>query len=374
MKIAVNTRLLLRNKLEGIGWFTLEIFKRLTKKQPEVDWFFLFDRPYDPEFIFEKHITALKAGPPSRHPLLWYWWFEHSVPQLLRKSGADVFISPDGYLPINAPCKTLPVIHDLNFEHQPQNLDWLPRLYMRHFFPRFARKATRIATVSNYSRRDIAKTYQVPERKIDLVYNGIGDFFHPLNLEEQMRERERWTRGKPYFVFIGALNPRKNLAGMLRAFAEYRQSGGENNFVVVGEKMYWTAEQENIIKEHPFREDIIFAGRQEGETLNRILASAKALMFVSHFEGFGIPILEAFKCGVPVITATNSSMPEVAGDAALLCDSNNTSQIADAMRKVDNPELWCRLKTKGQERVREFSWERSASMMWESIQKTLASE
>ena len=371
MKIAVNTRLLLPHKLEGIGWFTYEIFKRLTRDHPEVEWTFIFDRPYDQQFIFNDTIRAEVVWPPARHPLLWYLWFEWSIPLRLNKIGADLFVSPDGYLSLRSKIPSLAVIHDINFEHHRHHVPRIAGWYYRHYFPRYARHANRIATVSEYSRGDISSSYGVSANKIDLVYNGSGDFFRPLTAEKQAEVRREISREKPYFVFIGALNPRKNISGMLAAFERYCEDGGAANFVIVGERMFWNEEIEQAWERHPYRNRIIFTGRLEGEGLNRVLASSLALLFVSHFEGFGIPIVEAFNAGVPVITSTTTSMPEVAGDAALLCEPENYDQIAAAMRQVEEPSIRNNLIQKGKQRAEKFTWDRSAEMMWQSIENTL---
>ncbi len=370
MKIAVNTRFLLSQKLEGIGWFTFEVFKRLVQQHPEVEWIFIFDRPYSQDFIFGKNVSPVVIGPQARHPFLWYAWFEFSIPKVLKKHQPDLFISTDGYLSLKSRFKSLPVIHDINFEHS-KDIPSLALRYYRHYFPQFARKGDRVATVSNYSKQDIAKTYGLSPDKIDVVFNGCGDFFHPLIEEEQNEVRKDLSNGKPYFIFIGALNPRKNITGMLEAYSIYKREGGTAKFVIVGEKMFRTDDIAEAYQNHPYREDIIFTGRLEGAGLNRVLASSHGLLFVSNFEGFGIPIVEAFKCKVPVITSTTTSMPEVAGDAALLCDPQDYPQIAKAMHKLDDTSARNDLIAKGTQRANLFTWERSAKMMWESIQKTL---
>jgi len=356
---------------EGIGWFTYEIFRRLAARQPEIEWIFIFDRPFDDQFITSENITPVVLAPPARHPFLWYTWFHISLPAKLQQLKPDIFISPDGYLPLKSNCPTLGVIHDLNFEHRPQNLPWLVRKYMLHFFPLYAKAATRLATVSKYSAKDISQLYGRPIEDIDLVYNGCGEFFFPIPANEQKLVKDELTDGKEYFLFVGALNPRKNLDGMLRAYRNYRESGGQNLFVIVGEAMFINQDIKSELDEHPYREDILLVGRMEGEQLNRILASSAALLFVSHFEGFGIPIVEAFKCQVPVITGTSTSMPEIAGDAAILCEPENYQQIAQAMHDVGVASVRNGLIAKGVERAKIFTWERSADMMWASIQKTL---
>ncbi len=119
MQIAVNTRLLLSNRLEGIGWFTFETLKRIVRDHPEHHFFFLFDRKYSPEFIFGPNVTPVVLAPQSRHPLLWYIWFEYAVGKFLRKNNIDLFISPDGYLPLKSSVPSISVIHDINFAHYP---------------------------------------------------------------------------------------------------------------------------------------------------------------------------------------------------------------------------------------------------------------
>lgn len=371
MKIAVSTRLLLPNKLEGIGWFTHEIFRRLVKRHPEIEWVFLFDRPYDPAFVYADNVRPLIIGPPTRHPLLWYIWLEWRLPRCLRKIDPDLFISPDGFVSLRSKVKTLNVIHDINFEHFPSNVPATASWYYRHFFRKFAKRAERLASVSEYSRQDIIKTYGVEGDKIDLVYNGCGEFFHALDEPEKDLIRSGLTNGQPYFIFVGALNPRKNITGMLHAYSTYRQKGGQSKFVIVGDKMFWDQAVAQVYDHHAYKDDIIFTGRLEGDALSRVLASAEALLFVSHFEGFGIPIIEAFMCHTPVITSTTTSMPEVAGDAALLCDPGDHEAIARAMNDIEKKDIRSSLIAKGIERVKLFNWDRSADMMWESIQRVL---
>ncbi len=362
---------MLPNKLEGIGWFTYEIFRRLAQRHPEIEWLFIFDRPYEPRFIFESNITPVVIAPPARHPILWYIWFEWSLPRVFKKHKPDLFISTDGYVSLRSKVPDIAVIHDINFEHHPENIPRKARGYFLKNFRKFAHKALRIATVSRYSRRDICATYGISNTKVDVVYNGAGDFFFPLQSEEKEEVRKEITHGAEYFIFVGALNPRKNIDGMLAAYSLYRKAGGLKKFVIVGEKMFWNKTIAAIYNHHPYRNDIIFTGRLEGKDLNKVLASSHALLFVSHFEGFGIPIVEAFKCGVPVITATTTSMPEVAGDAALICNPHNVEHIAKAMEEMEDEKLRQTLIERGRKRAEIFTWDRSADMMWESIQKAL---
>ncbi|HRS54135.1 MAG TPA: glycosyltransferase, partial [Bacteroidales bacterium] len=218
MKIAVNTRLLIKNKLDGIGCFTFETFTRITAQHPEHEFIYLFDRPYDKSFITSSNIIPVVLKPQARHPFLFVIWFEYAVKQALKKYKADLFISPDGYTSLSTKTKTLLVIHDLNFEHYPEYLPWLVRHYYKYFFPRFARKADHIATVSEFSKADIIKQYNISSDKIDVIYNGANDGFKPLEHTLITKVREKYTNGRPYFLFVGALHPRKNIVNLLKSY------------------------------------------------------------------------------------------------------------------------------------------------------------
>ena len=173
MKIAVNTRFLLKDKLEGIGIYTQEIFSRVVQLMPEHEFYFLFDRPFSEEFIFAKNITPLIVSPPARHPFLWYWWFEKSVPKVLKENNIDLFISPDGYASLNTSVPQIITIHDLGFEHFPMHTPFLVRNYYKYFTPKYCKKASKILAVSQFTKQDIAERYGIDKQKIEVVYNGF---------------------------------------------------------------------------------------------------------------------------------------------------------------------------------------------------------
>lgn len=375
MKIAVNTRLLLKDKLEGIGWFTFETLKRITQQHKEHQFYFIFDRKYSEEFIFSDNITPVVVSPQARHPILYYIWFEHSLPQVFKKIKPDLFFSPDGYLSLSADVKSMCVFHDLNFEHFPKDLPFLERKNYKHFFPKYAHKAERIATVSEYSKQDIIKQYNIAPDKIDVVYNGASEGFKPLDEIKQQIIRDKYTDGKPYFIFVSALHPRKNLVNLFRAFDGFKEKKSTDiKLMVVGEKMWWTKEIEHAYENMQFKDEVIFSGRLEFTELQRVLASALALTYVSYFEGFGIPIVEAFYAGTPVITSNVTSMPEVAGDAALLIDPFSVKSITDAMLKISSDEnLRKDLVQKGHKQAKNFTWQKSADKLWASIEKAVQS-
>lgn len=372
MEIVVNTRLLLKNKLEGIGWFSYETLKRITVEHPDDHFIFLFDRDFDENFIFSDNITPLILSPQARHPFLFYWWFEFSVANFLNKYKPDLFLSPDGYLSLKAKCKQLAVMHDLNFEHYPNDLPFLVRKYYKHFFPKFAHEASRIATVSEFSKNDIIKTYNISPSKIDVIYNGCNKLYGPINEELKKHTRHKFSAGCDYFLFIGALHPRKNISRLFEAFDKFKNTQSNNiKMVVVGEKYYWTSDIKRTYINMRHKNDVVFTGRLSPEELKNVIGSAIAMTYVPYFEGFGIPILEAMNCDVPVITSNITSMPEVAQDAALLVDPFSVESIANAMLYIYKDEdMRNVLIEKGRKRRLDFSWDKTAAALWQSIERT----
>lgn len=373
LQIVVNTRLLLHNKLDGIGWFSYQTLKRITQNNPDVHFVFLFDRDYNEEFIFSDNITPIIVGPQARHPFLYYAWFHLSVKNLLNRMNPDLFLSPDGFLSPGAKCKQLPVMHDINFVHNPHDLKPLTSKYYNYFFPKYAKQAARIATVSEYSKSDISKNYHIDPNKIDVVYNGINEGFEPLSEFDKQQTREKFSHGKPYFLFVGSQSPRKNLNRLIAAFDLFKeQTKSDFKLVLVGAVYSNEGDVKRVIEKSKFKNDIIFSGRQPQAELEKIMASAFALTFVPYFEGFGIPIVEALQCETPVICSNTTSMPEISGDAGLLVNPFEVKSICDGMVEMYNNEsLRHHLIENGKTRKNLFSWDKSADLLWNSITKCL---
>lgn len=373
MRIAVNTRLLLKGKLEGIGWFTLETLKRMTRNHPEHEFIFIFDRPYNHDYIFSENVTPVVVGPQARHPVLFYVWFELQIPRILKKYKADLFLSPDGYLSLRTKIPQLAVIHDINFFHRPDDLPWLIAKYYNYYFPRFAKTARRIATVSFYSKEDITRSFKVDYDKIDVVYDGINQIFQPISEKEKIGVRKKYSEGEDYFLFVGALHPRKNIAGLLKAFDAFKSvNGNKTKMVIVGGEMHKTGDIFDTFDNMRFKKDVIFTGRVSTEELHDIFGAALALTFVPFFEGFGIPIVEAMSAGIPVICSNTTSIPEVGGNAVLYADPLKIEQITDAMIKLsEDAELRNNLVEKGFVQKDKFSWDETARLLWMSVERAL---
>lgn len=373
MRIAVNTRFLLKNRLEGIGWFTYETMKRITRWHPEHEFIFLFDRDFDPEFVFSDNIEPVVLYPQARHPLLWYMWFEHSVYRFLRKNKIDLFLSPDGYVSLHSDIPQVAVIHDINFYHYPKSLPYFASRYYNKFFPQFATKATRLATVSEFSKNDIVFNYGINPNKIDVAFNGANEKYKPLLQSEIQQIREQITDGSPYFIFVGAFNPRKNLVRLLQAYDSFKMiTRSDIKLVIVGDKMHGTSLMMKTLYKMAFQKDVVFTGRLQVDRLHFVIGSALAMTYVSYYEGFGIPLLEAMNCDIPIVASNCTSIPEVAGDAAIYIDPFNVESIVEGMIRISNDkELRDRLIQNAHNQREKFSWDRTAQLLYNCMMQSV---
>jgi glycosyltransferase involved in cell wall biosynthesis len=379
MRIAINTRFLLSEKLEGIGMYTQEIFKRVVQQMPEHEFYFLFDRPFSDEFIFAKNVIPIVVSPPARHPFLWYWWFEKSIPKILKKYKIDLFISPDGYASLKTDVPQILTIHDLAFEHFPSHVPFLVRKYYQHFTPKYCEKAAIILAVSQFTKNDIVEKYGIDEQKINVVYNGVDvGSWSMVNGQWSMANSpstiDHQLLTKNYFIFIGAVHPRKNVLNLLKSFELYKSKiNTTNQLIIIGRNAWMNTELEDYLTKMNFKEDVIWIKKCDRNELFGLLKNAIALVYPSLFEGFGIPIIEAMKLGVSVITSNASAMPEIAGNAALLVDPTSINEISNAMQKLsDDDTLKIDLIKNGYENAAHFSWQTSAEKMIEIINRMLS--
>lgn len=373
MTIAVNTRFLLSKYLEGYGYFVFEAFKYLTITYPEHQFIFIFDRPYDKRFIFSSNITPVVIGPPARHPLLWKYWYEVKIPAVLKKYQADVFVSIDGLCSLRAKIPQCLVVHDLAFLHYPSHIRKSHLFFFKRYVPKFLEKAKTVVTVSEFSKKDILQHYKIEPGKIDVIYEAAKEIFKPISFDATEATKNKYSGGSEYFLYIGAIHPRKNLMNLLKAFSVFKKRQKSNMKLLLVGRLAWKYDSFiQSLKKYKYREDVILLGYIDEEELVKITASAYAIVYPSLFEGFGVPVLEAIKCNVPVITSSNSSMQEIAKDAALYADPKSFDDIAEKMMRIYKDEnLRKELIEKGKQIAAGYTWPKTAELLWQSILKTV---
>ncbi len=372
--IAVNTRLLRQGPTDGIGLFTREIMTRLPRIMADDSFSFLFDKPFPDADSLPENVHAKRLYPPTRLPLLMDLFFGCSVPRALKSIHPDVFFSPDGWVSLKTGMPTVSVVHDLNFLHHPDFIAPRWRKYYLTKFPALIRKADHLITVSQFSRQDMIQALGISPEKITVVYNSTAEGFRPVSsTPEKEKIQLEFAGGMDYFLHVGSIHERKNTKGLMEAFGQFRKTHEKPfRLLFAGAKQWWTDSMRETWENHPFREDILFLGQLSDESLQRIYRGAEALVFPSFFEGFGIPVIEGFKSGIPVITSNLTALPEIAGGAAYLIDPYQREQLTEAMHRiVSDAVLREELIAKGTRRTEYFSWDTAAEQIAQ-ILKTYA--
>ena len=285
------------------------------------------------------------------------------VPWVLRRERPDVFHAPHYVLPAAVPCRSVVTIHDCIHLMFPQ---YLPNkaayAYARASMWTAVKRSNRILTVSEASKRDILHFFNVAPEKIVVAYNAIDDHFWLTPPEDEVaRVTERYQLDHQFVLYVGNIKPHKNLVRLIEAFAALRRGGhDELKLLIIGDEISKLPALRRAVHRHKLHKHVRFLGYVSDGTLRILYRLASVFVFPSLYEGFGLPPLEAMASGTPVVTSNQSSLPEVAGDAAVLVDPYDVTSIEDGMRRVlTDAALAADLRRRGPERAREFSWARS---------------
>jgi glycosyltransferase involved in cell wall biosynthesis len=282
----------------------------------------------------------------------------------LRRQPVDV-LHVQFTAPPFSPCPVVVSIHDLSFEHLPETFKWRSRNQLKATVRRSARAAARVIALSEHARQDIVETYGLAADRVRTIPLAASDRFYPVTDEDEL-QRVRQTYGieGEYILTVGAIQPRKNLARLIAAYARLRKSRPEVNLpkLVFAGKCAWLFEETlRTIQELQLTESVILTGYVPEKDLPALYSGALCFVYPSYFEGFGLPPLEAMKCGAPVITGNRTSLPEVVGEAGLLVDPFDVDALGAAMnRLISDSELRAELTTKGLERAKLFDWRETA--------------
>lgn len=263
------------------------------------------------------------------------------------------------------PLRSIPTVltvHDLIFRHLPEHHKPLNRWYLNLALPLYCRRATHIIAISECTRRDLMAAYDLPPGRITVVHEAADPRFHSQPPEAVDAVRARYGLPERYILFVGTVEPRKNLTRLLEAFEAVHSTGLTDGLVIVGRRGWLYGDFFARLERSPVREAVRFPGYVPDEYLPAIYAGAQALAFPSLYEGFGLPALEAMACGTPVACSDASALPEVAGEAALYFDPRNVASIIDALRGLlDDADLRADLEERGLRRAAKFSWSRVAN-------------
>jgi glycosyltransferase involved in cell wall biosynthesis len=274
------------------------------------------------------------------------------------------------------PCPVVATIHDLSFEHLPQTFKRRSRLQLRLTVRRTARAAAHVITSSDYSRRDIVKTYGIPVERTTVTPLAAPARFAPVaNERELQRVREAYGIAGDYVLAVGSIQPRKNLVRLLAAYAGLRRSRVESGLprlVLVGKRAWLYDETLRAVETYGLHNFVTFTGYVSEQDLPALYTGALLFVYPSYFEGFGLPPLEAMQCGTPVIAGDRTSLPEVVGEAGLLVDPFDEGAMAAAIgRVIDDAALRASMRRKGLERARLFDWHKTARLTLEVYERAV---
>ena len=295
------------------------------------------------------------------------------VPLALRREGVTLFHAPHYVLPPLVMCRSVVTIHDCIHLMFPQYLpNRIALTYARVSIGLASRRATRVLTVSESSKRDILRFVDIPAEKIDVIYNAYDERFGVEPREEDVaRVRERYQLHDPFVLYAGTVKPHKNVERLIEAFDLVRKHGLDDlKLVLIGDEISKYAALRRAVHSHQLHKYVRFLGYLPEETLAVMYRLASVFVFPSLYEGFGLPPLEAMASGTPVVTSNVSSLPEVAGDAAVLVDPYDSTSIAGGIERVLGDDALRRnLREKGLARAKQFSWETSVRRVREIYQE-----
>ncbi len=362
MRVCINASPAVHH-IAGLGRYTQELMAALMAVDSENEYVAFYNRPseaeVDPPLERLPHLTTNLPTKPWRMSALLAHLARVSQDRLF--PGVDLFHATDHLLPRLSRVKGVFTVHDLIFRFYPETHKPLNRWFLTFMMPRFLQAADGVIAVSECTKKDIVRLYGPDEGNIRVIYEGVNPHFRPEPTEVTAAARERYGLSERFILCVSTIEPRKNLTSLLEAYHVLRNQGTENKLVIVGKKGWLYESFFRRLRELGLENEVIFPGFVPDEDLPALYSAADLFVFPSLYEGFGLPVLEAMACGAPVVTSNTSSLPEVAGEAALLVDPTSVEELAGDMRRVlEKEELREELRAKGPKQAAKFRWENAA--------------
>ena len=374
MKIGIEAQRIFRQKKHGMDMVALELIRNLQLIDTENEYVLFIKPDVDDSVIKETpnfKIVRLKGG-------FYPFWEQIALPKAAKKYGCQILHCTSNTAPLFTSVPLVVTLHDIIYMESsyPKIMKGTGTLYQKFgnayrklFVPRIIKKSEKIITVSNFEKNRIGQFFKMAsDNRLVAVYNGVSEHFKPVSQPDVLqRVKEKYRLPNHFFFFLGNTDPKKNTKGTLKAFSDFlKKTGSDIQLVMLDYDRQELEAILNDINDKDLINRIILTGYVVNTDLPAIYSQCEIFLYPSLRESFGIPMLEAMACGVPVITSNTSSMPEVAGDAALLIDPFNPAEITDAMMKIlDNKELKSDLIKKGLIRAAAFSWKAMAQNVLE---------
>jgi glycosyltransferase involved in cell wall biosynthesis len=354
----------------GISWYIQNLLRHLPDVDPGIAYtVFLGEKRY----MGGSGLHLVPSRLPTQRPEVRIFWEQVIQPWAIRRAGVDLIHGMALVGPAASACPSLVTIHDLSFLFYPHNSPASKRLYLRTFTKLSVQRARRVIAISENTKRDVVQQYGISPDKVDRIYYGLDPDFRPLPGEQVAAFRDRQGLPKRFILFVGTLEPRKNVVRLIEAYA--RLPGYSPPLLLVGGKGWLYNEIFARVEQLDLADRVRFVGYIPGEELPWWYNAADLFVYPSVYEGFGLPPLEAMACGTPVITSGVSSLPEVVGEAGLLVDPDDTQALTEAMERVladtRQHEL---MRAAGLAQAQLFSWPEAARQTVDSYRHALRAE
>jgi glycosyltransferase involved in cell wall biosynthesis len=290
------------------------------------------------------------------------WWDYLSISNTARGLGLQLLHNTKSVLPFFISCRSIVTIHDMAPFLFPHTFPRSHRMYLQYSTARAGRKADLIITVSQNSKRDIMQLLNVNEDKIHVIYNGLDEDFKPVNDDTLRSVRQKYGIGEKVILYVGTLQPRKNVDLIIKAYSKLRKENKiEHQLVIAGRKGWMVRELDSLIDDLNLKEDVLFTGYIPRHELPSLYNLAEIFVYPSSYEGFGLSVLEAMACGIPVITTNKSSLPEIVGNAGVLLNDLHEETLAEAMwTLIGSDSLRQEYRERGIAKSKKFSWTKTA--------------
>jgi glycosyltransferase involved in cell wall biosynthesis len=366
MRVALNAQLLSTTasyRTAGISRVVYELLAHLRSVSSPFDFLiFAPDSPGNRRLLGDSGLNARLTRLPTERPAVRIAWEQLALPIELLRGRASLLHALAFVSPLAWRGPTVVTAYDLSFLRYPEAFNRANRLYLARFVPPSLRRADRVIAISEHTRRDVIELCEVPPERVTTIHLAADGRFHPADPVAVARFRAVWGLPERFILYLGTLQPRKNVATLVRAYARLRAGGFDSHALVLAGGKGWQYEAIfALVRELGVERDVLFPGYVPENEQALWYTAADLFAYPSLYEGFGLQLLEAMACGTPVVTSNSSSLPEVVGDAGVLVEPMDVEGLASALRGVlEDDERRARLREAGLARAREFSWRRMA--------------
>ncbi len=372
-RIGIDIRCLTDGKRTGVEEYTVNILERLFELDQKNQYILFLNSFREPNFdlqIFSKYknVSIKQFRYPNKILNLCFWYFGWPCADEMI-GGVDVFFMPNiNFIALSQKTKLVLTIHDLSYEIFSESFSLKRQLWHSILNPRkLAKRADKIIAVSNSTKNDILLQWKINAQKIQRIYNGIDENFEQVDRNDPklIEVKEKYHLPFNFIFFLGTIEPRKNIPAIVKAYDQLRSLNNPHldkyKLVIAGGKGWKTGKILDVMREAKFTNDIIFTSCIRNEDKAAVYTLASLFVYPSFFEGFGIPVLEAMRCALPVVASNTSSIPEVAGNGAIMVDPDRPDELFLAMKEILLDRDFCaNLKEQAQKQAIKFNWKTSA--------------